>query len=133
MPVGEELRAGGIRGQKDRWREFGRLTGRLLAVLQGRQRGRRSESEVTEGRQSETPSRIREQALLLGRTGLTVGVSAYSPGRAVSQGRNEFLPSQDHQKQGADEPVLQPSPRHPVECPSGPPHTWPVKSLHVYT
>ena len=62
-----------------------------------------------------------------------MGVSAYSPGRAVSQGRSEFSPAQDSQKQGADEPVLQPSPQHLVKCPSGPLHTWPVKSLHVYT
>lgn len=44
-----ELRLRDRRGpQKDRWREFGRLTWRLLAVLQGRQRGRRSECGVTE-------------------------------------------------------------------------------------
>lgn len=46
-------------GWKDRrtgWWEFGRLKWRLLAVLQGRRRGRRSECEVTEGRQSEPPA-----------------------------------------------------------------------------
>lgn len=62
-----------------------------------------------------------------------MGVSAYSPGRAVSWGRSEFSPAQDSQEQGADEPVLRPSPRHLVQCPSGPLHTWPVTSLHVCT
>lgn len=53
------MRGAEAEGWKDRrtgWWEFGRLKWRLLAVLQGRRRGRRSESEVMERRQSEPPA-----------------------------------------------------------------------------